>query len=133
MPLDGVASQEKAGYTERSAPDPCRAEQKTPRSVSRRCTPRFIVPQSDETAGILKQLKGETSADSAALEKKGLDRKTNHEGLMKVERQPRSARPPPWSAMIEHGRKSKRRCDRSESMAWFAPSYMKYKAQSKKG
>ena len=38
-------------------------------------------PQSDETAGILKQLKDETSADWTALEKKGLDRKTNHEVL----------------------------------------------------
>ena len=46
---------------------------------------RVTVPQSDETAGILKQLKDETSADLTALEKKGMDRKTNHEGLMKAE------------------------------------------------
>ena len=44
---------------------------------------RVIVPQSDGTAGILKQLKDETSADLTALEKKGLDCKTNDQDLMK--------------------------------------------------
>ena len=33
-----------------------------------------------EIAGSLKQVKGETSADLTAFEKKGLDRKTNHQG-----------------------------------------------------
>ena len=42
-------------------------------------------PQSDETAGILKQLKFEMSADMTAFKMKGLDRKTNHQGLMKAE------------------------------------------------
>jgi len=44
---------------------------------------RFL--QNGETAGILKQLKDETSVDLTALEKKGLDRKTNHQNLMKTE------------------------------------------------
>ena len=35
-------------------------------------------PQSDETAGILKQLKDETRADLSALEKEELNRKSNH-------------------------------------------------------
>ena len=35
----------------------------------------------------------ETSADLTALEKKGLDRKTNHRGLMKAGTQPRPAKP----------------------------------------
>ena len=38
----------------------------------------------------------ETSADLTALEKKGLDRKTNHQELMKGGTQPRPAKPPPW-------------------------------------
>ena len=38
----------------------------------------------DGTVGSLKQLKGEARADFTALEKKGLDRKTNHQGLMKA-------------------------------------------------
>ena len=42
------------------------------------------VPQSDETAGMLKQLKDEMSADLTAF-KKGLDRKTNHDDLTKAE------------------------------------------------
>ena len=41
-----------------------------------------VTAQIDETVGSLKQLKGETSADLTALEK-GLDRKTNHQGLTK--------------------------------------------------
>ena len=53
-------------------------------------------PQSDDIAGILKQSKDEMSADLTAFKKKGLDRKTNRQGLMKAETQPRSARPPPW-------------------------------------
>ena len=84
---------------------------------------RVIVPQNDETAGILKQLNGETSADLTALEKKGLDRRTDHQ----AETQPRSARPTPWRdkhATIEYGRKSKRICDRDESMLWLAASYL---------
>ena len=99
-------------------------------------------PQNDETAGVLKHGKGETSADLTALEKKGLDRKTNHKDLMKIETeeifalikatvgalkleqsvkevaQPRPTRPPPW----------RDKCDRGESMVWLAPSYMKYEA-----
>ena len=50
-------------------------------------------PQSDETADILKQSKDEMSAGLTALKKKGLGRKTIHEGLMKAETQPRTARP----------------------------------------
>jgi len=50
---------------------------------------RVIVAKSDETANILKQLKNETSADLTALEKKGLDRKTSHQELVKAEMQPR--------------------------------------------
>jgi len=41
--------------------------------------------RSNEIVGILKQLKDETSADLYALEKKGLDRKTKHQGLMNAE------------------------------------------------
>ena len=44
-----------------------------------------VTAQNGEIVGSLKQLKGETSADLTALEKKGLDRKTNHQGLMKTE------------------------------------------------
>ena len=94
------------------------------------------MPQSDETADILKQLKDESSADLTALEKKGLDRKTNHEGLMKAETLPKPMRPPPWRdkhATIEYGRKSKRRCDRGESMVWLAPSYLEHKAPIQEG
>ena len=40
--------------------------------------------QNGEIVGILKQLKVETSADLTALEKKGLDRKTNHQDLTKA-------------------------------------------------
>ena len=40
-------------------------------------------PQSDETADILKQSKDEMSAGLTAFKKKGLDRKTNHEGVMR--------------------------------------------------
>ena len=58
---------------------------------------RVVVPQNDETAGILKQSKDEMSAYLTALEKKRLDRKTNPHGLMKAETQPRSARSPPWT------------------------------------
>ena len=110
--------------------------------------------QSDETAGILKRLKDETSADSTALEKKGLDRKTNHQELMKTETKetdevakavegqekadalPILMRPPPWrdkQATIEYGRKSKRRCDKGESMLWLAASYLEYKATIQEG
>ena len=123
-------------------------DEKTPRSVSRsrtaRCAKRVkslpwtkdvervIVPQSDETAGIPKQLKDETSADLTALEKKGLDRRTDHQ----VETQPRSARPPPWRdkhATIEYGRKSKGRCDKGASMVWLAHSYLEHKAAVQEG
>ena len=45
---------------------------------------RRFLAERDETAGILKQLKGVTSADLFAL-KKGLDRETTHQSLMKVE------------------------------------------------
>ena len=71
------------------------------------------------------------STDPAALEKKGLDRKTNHQGVMKVETRPIPMRAPPWRdkhATIEYGRKSKRRCDKNESMLWLAASYLEYKA-----
>ena len=44
-----------------------------------------VTAQNGEIVGSLKQLKGETSADLTAFEKKGLDRKTNHQGLMKTE------------------------------------------------
>jgi len=74
---------------------------------------RVIVPQNDEIADILKQLKDETSADLTALEKKGLGQ-TKHECLMKAEILPRLMRAPHWRdkhATIEYGRKSKRRCD----------------------
>jgi len=74
---------------------------------------RVIVPQNDETAGMLKQSTDEMSAYLTAPEKKGLDRRTDHQ----AETQPRSARPPPWRdkhATIEHGRKSKKRCGRNE-------------------
>ena len=39
--------------------------------------------QSDETAGILKQLKDRMSADLTAFLEKGLDRMTNHQDLVK--------------------------------------------------
>ena len=43
---------------------------------------RFL--QDGAIVGSLKQLKGETSADLTALEKKGLDRKTNQNDLTKA-------------------------------------------------
>ena len=92
-------------------------------------------PQSDETAGILEQWKDETSADSTALEKKGLE-KTDRQGLMKAETLPRATRPPPRrdkQAAIEYGRKSKKRCDSNESMLWLAASYLEYKATIQEG
>ena len=92
-------------------------------------------PQSDETAGILEQWKDETSADSTALEKKGLE-KTDRQGLMKAETLPRATRPPPRrdkQAAIEYGRKSKKRCDSNESMLWLAASYLEYKATIRRG
>jgi len=69
-------------------------------------------------------LKDETSADLTTLEKKGLDRKTNHEGLMKAETQPRSARPPLW--------RDKSR-NRGESMLWLASSYWEHEATIQEG
>ena len=75
--------------------------------------------QNDEIVGSLKQLKGETSADLTALEKKGLDRKTNHQHLMKAETQPRSARPPPCRDKSHN---------RGESMLWLASTYMEHEA-----
>ena len=113
-----------------------------------------IVAQSDETASLLKQLKDEMSADLTAFQKKGLDRKTNHHDLMKTETKetvevaaavkaqekaetlPRPARPPPWRdkhATIEYGRKSKRRCDRGESILWLAASYLEHEATIREG
>jgi len=83
---------------------------------------RVIVPQSDEIVGILRQLKDETSADVTALEKKGLDRKTNHQDPMKTETKetvevakaaeaqekaealPRLVRPPPWRDKLQNKR-----------------------------
>jgi len=53
-------------------------------------------PQSDETAGILKQSKDEVGVDLMAFKKKELDRKTNHQGLMKAETKELAQRPPPW-------------------------------------
>ena len=43
---------------------------------------RFL--QNGEIVGVLKRLKDVTSADLTALEKEGLDRKTNHQDLTKV-------------------------------------------------
>ena len=74
-------------------------EQKTVSSDGGRCA-----PQIDETVGILKWSKDETSTDLIALEKKGLDRKTNHQDLMKAETQPKPARPPPWRDKEEAAR-----------------------------
>ena len=99
---------------------------------------RVIVTQNGEIVGSLKQLKGETSADLTALEKKGLDRKTNHEGRMKAETQPRSARPPPWRDKLridcesvdadekntDGNKGSDEVFDRGESMLWLAASYL---------
>ena len=83
--------------------------------------------QNGEIVGVLKQLKDETSADLTALEKKGLDRKTNHQdltkakteetfvltiatvGALKLEQsakevaQPRPTRPPPWRDKCNRG------------------------------
>ena len=58
---------------------PCRVEQKTVSSDGGR-----YAPQNGEIVGILKRLKDETSADLTALEKKGLDRKTNQQDLTKA-------------------------------------------------
>ena len=74
--------------------------------------------QSDETGGILKQLKSEMSADLTAFRKKGLDRKTNHHDLTKAKTEeictpskaiqekaealPRPARPPPWRDKLQN-------------------------------
>ena len=41
--------------------------------------------QNDETAGILNQLKDEINANLTVFKKKGLDRKTNHHDLTKIE------------------------------------------------
>ena len=85
---------------------------------------RVIVPQSDDTADILKQSNDETSADLTSLEKKGLDRKTNREGLMKAETLSWPTRPPPW--------RDKSR-SRGESMFWLASSYWEHEATIQEG
>ena len=70
-----------------------------------------------------------------ALEKKGLDRKTTRQDLMKAETQPRSARPPLWRDKLRiegesvdadekntDGNKGVDEVfDRGESMLWLAP------------
>ena len=76
-----------------------RVEQKTVSSDGGRCA-----PQIDEIVGILKWSKDKTSTDLTALEKKGLDRKTNHQDPMKAETQPKPARPPPWRDKEEAAR-----------------------------
>ena len=62
-----------------------------------------VTARSDEIVGSLKWLKDETSADLTALEKQGLDRKTNHQDPVKAETQPRPARPPPWRDKMQQG------------------------------
>ena len=60
-----------------------------------------------ECVNLFKEFKtaqDETSAELTALEKNWLDQKTNHQGLMKAEMQPRSARPPPWRDKCNRGR-----------------------------
>ena len=59
-----------------------------------------------------------------SLEKKGLDRKTNHEGLMKAETLPWPTRPPSW--------RDKSRI-RGESMFWLASSYWEHEATIQEG
>ena len=92
--------------------------------------------QNDETVGILKQSKDEKSAYLTAFKKK--EWKTNHEGLMKTEIQPRSARPPPARGKLRIEGKSvdadekntdgkkgpDEDFDTGESMLWLAPSYL---------
>ena len=108
------------------------------------------------TAGSLKQLKDEMSADLTAFKKKVLDLKTDHHdltkaetkeivvltkatvGALKLEQSAKEVaqRPPPGRdkhATIQYGRKSKRRCDRGESMLWLAASYLEHKASSQEG
>ena len=67
-------------------------------------------PQNGEIVGSLKQLKGETSADLSALEKKGLDRKTNHQDLVKAETQPWPERPPLWREKLQSTGMHERSC-----------------------
>ena len=88
------------------------------------------------------------SAELTAFKKKGLDRKTNRQGLMKVETQTRSARPPPWRDKLRiegesvdadekntDGNKGHDEVfDRGESMLWLAPFLdWSTRLQSKKG
>ena len=95
--------------------------------------------QNDETAGILKQWIEETSADSTALKRKRLDRKTNHQGLMKAETRYQGrqdhhlgetsceSRVSLWMRMrrTQTETKDPMRCfDRGESMLWLSPSYL---------
>ena len=60
-----------------------------------RCSMEMWCPENDLSAGVPLQPKDEVSTDPTALEKKGLDRKTNHQGVMKVETRPIPMRPPP--------------------------------------
>ena len=66
----------------------------------------------------------ETIADLTELEKKGLDRKTNHQELVKAEMQPRGGE----AATLE-------RHDATEvvSLMWLAPSYVEHEATSQEG
>ena len=89
-----------------------------------------IVAQSDETASVLKQLKNETSSDLTALEKKGLDLKTNHQEFVKAEALPRPTRPPLWGdqfrACQSGVRSDKQSHKRGESKLWFASSHLEH-------
>ena len=58
-------------------------------------------PQIGKTVGILKMVHGRNEHVLSALEKKGLDRKINHQDLMKAEMQPRLARQPPWREKLQ--------------------------------
>jgi len=87
------------------------------------------------------------SAYLTALEKKGLDRKTNRQGFMKAETQPSSARPLLWRDKLriegESVDANEKNTDgnkgpdevfhRSESMLWLAALYLEYKATIQEG
>ena len=67
-------------------------------------------PQIGKTVGILKMVEGRNEHVLSALEKKGLDRKTNHQDLMKAEMQPRPARPSPWREKLQSTGMHERSC-----------------------
>ena len=103
--------------------------------------------QSDETAGILKQLKDEMSADLTAFKKKALDRNTNHHDLTKAGTEEifvlteAIAEKETAALKLEQSAKEWRRghhlgetsATEAESLVWLAPSCLEHEATSQEG